>query len=265
VLHFAAQSHVDRSFGNSLTFTKNNVLGTHNLLEAARLSPHLRRFLHVSTDEVYGQAGSEGSEHEEGHSESTLLQPTNPYAATKAAAELIVQAYHKSYKLPTIITRGNNVYGPHQFPEKVIPKFILQLLKGIPCTIHGNGNQKRSFIYVSDVVEAFDVILHQGQVGLIYNIGTEMEITTMTLAKKLISLLGLESKAQELINHTPDRLFNDFRYSINFDLLTSLGWKAKVNWEEGLKKTLEWYKNTNIEEWFKGTESILAAHPETKI
>jgi len=260
IMHFAAQSHVDRSFGNSLTFTENNILGTHNLLEAARLCPTLKRFLHVSTDEVYGEAGSEGKEGEE-HHEATLLQPTNPYAATKAGAELLVQSYNKSYKLPTVITRGNNVYGPGQYPEKVIPKFILQLKSGIPCTIHGNGNQKRSFIYISDVANAFDTILHKGTVGNIYNIGTSREITMLSVANELVKLMKLEGKEKQLIQHTQDRLFNDFRYAVNFDKINALGWSAKVSWEEGLKKTLEWYTSRDMHDYFEGVESILSAHP----
>jgi dTDP-glucose 4,6-dehydratase len=159
IMHFAAQTHVDNSFGNSIQFTKNNVLGTHVLLECAKVNK-IRRFIHVSTDEVYGE-----SSFADGVIENTMLQPTNPYAATKAGAEYLVKSYYKSFQLPTIITRGNNVYGPHQFPEKIIPKFIGLLHRKKPCYIHGTGEHKRSYLYVEDVARAFDIILHCGKPG----------------------------------------------------------------------------------------------------
>jgi len=259
ILHFAAQTHVDNSFGNSFQFTENNIMGTHILLEAAKVCK-IKRFIHVSTDEVYGEAGNEQKESEQ-HHESTLLQPTNPYAATKAGAEFLVQAYHKSFQLPTIITRGNNVYGPHQFPEKLIPKFICLLAKNKPCFIHGKGTHKRSFIYVDDVVNAFDTILHKGHLGQIYNIGTNTEISNLNVAKSLIRLFCLTDRESEFLMFVGDRPFNDFRYAVNFDKLSALGWKAKVSWEEGLQKTKDWYVKRIGDSYWPSLDTVLVAHP----
>lgn len=264
IIHFAAQTHVDNSFGNSFEFTENNIRGTHTLLEAAKAYGKIKRFIHVSTDEVYGEAGSEDNEAEE-HTESTLLQPTNPYAATKAGAEFLVHAYHRSFAIPTIITRGNNVYGPRQYPEKLIPKFICLLSKNKPCCIHGNGNNKRSFIYVDDTVTAFDTILHKGSIGQIYNIGVTIEHSNLEVAKDLIKIFGLQDKESEYITYVENRLFNDFRYGMNSDKLRKLGWKQEVDWEEGLKKTVDWYMNNVLKEqdkpWWDGYESALVPHP----
>jgi dTDP-glucose 4,6-dehydratase len=180
IIHAAAQTHVDNSFGNSFTFTENNVMGTHVLLETAK-THGIRRFIHVSTDEVYGSS----YEDDPRHVESDALEPTNPYAATKAAAENIVKSYYRSFKLPVIITRGNNVYGPHQYPEKLVPKFTRRLLKGLPCCIHGDGSNSRHFIYVEDVAAAFITILHKGIVGETYNIGCEEEYTNLDVRSVL--------------------------------------------------------------------------------
>lgn len=156
IMHFAAQTHVDNSFGNSLAFTQSNILGTHVLLECAKSCSSIKRFIHVSTDEVYG----EGEDFEtDPMSEDHVLEPTNPYAATKAGAEFLVKSYFRSFNLPCLITRGNNVYGPHQFPEKLIPKFTNQLMRGQQLTIHGDGTNTRNFLYVEDVATAFDTIL----------------------------------------------------------------------------------------------------------
>jgi len=270
VLHFAAQTHVDNSFGNSIQFTQNNILGTHVLLEAAKVQK-VQRFIHVSTDEVYGEAGSEGNEGES-HTETSILQPTNPYAATKAGAEFLVQAYHKSFGLPTIITRGNNVFGPRQYPEKLIPKCITLFLRGKPCYIHGNGNNKRSFIFVDDVVSAFDTILHKGITGELYNIGIATERSNISVAKDILKIFGLQEKEKELIQYVPDRPFNDFRYAIHSEKLERLGWSPKVSWEEGLQKTVAWYReilsNGDAKQWWDDDiESVLVPHPrkETKI
>jgi dTDP-glucose 4,6-dehydratase len=170
VMHFAAQTHVDNSFGNSLAFTMNNTYGTHVLLEAARVYGKIRRFINVSTDEVYGEA-SVGSE--VGLHEHSTLEPTNPYSAAKAGAEMMVKAYITSYHLPCIITRGNNVYGPHQFPEKLIPKFTLRAHRGMDLPVHGEGGSVRSYLYVTDVAQAYILVLHKGVIGDTYNIGTQ--------------------------------------------------------------------------------------------
>ena len=169
VIHFAACSFVDASFGNSIEFTKSNVLGTHNLLESCKsLGNQIKRFIHVSTDEVYQQVHPDSSYL---CSESSILDPQNPYAASKAAAECIVRSYYHSFKLPIIMTRSSNVIGPRQFLEKIIPKFTTRILNGLTCCIHGDGSHRRSYIYIDDVCEAFDIILHKGVTGEIYNIG----------------------------------------------------------------------------------------------
>jgi len=251
ILHFAAQTHVDNSFGNSFQFTENNILGTHTLLEAAKVHG-IKRFVHVSTDEVYGEIEEgEGIEH------STILQPTNPYAATKAGAEFLVLAYHNSFKLPTIITRGNNVYGPHQYPEKLIPKVICLLSQDKPCFIHGDGSNQRNFLYVDDVASAFDTITHKGVVGNVYNIGTDFEISNLEVAKTIITLFGLDHT--KYIQYVENRPFNDCRYKINSDKLKALGWSPKVSWEDGLKRTIEWYK-TNKGNW-TNIQQALVPHP----
>jgi len=256
IMHFAAQTHVDNSFGNSFAFTNANIYGTHVLLESAKNCDTIRRFIHVSTDEVYG----EGEDFETAPmQEEHVLEPTNPYAATKAGAEFLVKSYLRSFKLPCLITRGNNVYGPHQFPEKLIPKFTNQLLRDLPVTLHGDGQNTRNFLYVVDVARAFDVILHKGQVGHIYNIGGENEKPNVQVAKDLIELLGKKDRTEELITFVPDRKFNDLRYTINSSKLHKLGWKEEMSWEEGLKTTVEWYmKNTYR---YGNIDQALVAHP----
>lgn len=262
VMHFAAQSHVDASFKNSFQFTETNIFGTHVICEAIRNSKQIKRFIHVSTDEVYGETVSLQETTEE-----AILKPTNPYSASKAGAELIVQAYYKSFQLPIIITRGNNVYGPRQYPEKVIPKFICLLAQNKPCTIHGNGLNKRSFIYVDDVANAFDKILHYGQIGEVYNIGTDFEKSTLDLAKDLLELIPsyFPIDTKDKLIFVEDRPYNDFRYSMNYDKLKNLGWTQKVDWQTGLRLTIEWYKNNVIaspnEYWERWTTAL---HPHPK-
>ena len=260
ILHAAAQTHVDNSFGNSFAFTENNVMGTHVLIECAK-NHGIQRFIHVSTDEVYGSSYAEDPR----HVESDALEPTNPYAATKAAAENIVKSYYRSFKLPVIITRGNNVYGPHQYPEKVIPKFVRRLLNGMPCCIHGDGSNSRHFIYVSDVADAFVTIMHKGVDGETYNIGCDVELTNLEVAEKLVHALKPEVKdAHEHITFVDDRAFNDVRYYISSDKLHSLGWHPKVGFEDGLQKTINWYAKVSKDWWEIGTDSALSAHPVPK-
>jgi dTDP-glucose 4,6-dehydratase len=193
VMHFAAQTHVDNSFGNSLQFTDVNVKGTHTLLESVRMinsasdtTNQVKRFIHVSTDEVYGEVGIDAPR----CTEQATLQPTNPYSSSKCAAEYLVKSYGTSFKLPYIITRGNNVFGPKQFPEKLIPKCISLLAQGKPCYVHGDGTNRRSFLYIDDVVSAFDTILHRGQLGQVYNIGTTEEYENIEVIKTLIQLFA---------------------------------------------------------------------------
>jgi UDP-glucose 4,6-dehydratase len=188
-----------------------------------------------------------------------VLEPTNPYAATKAGAEFLAKSYHRSFGMPIIITRGNNVYGPHQYPEKLIPKFINQLMRGRAVTLHGTGSNKRNFLYVEDVARAFEIILFKSKVGLIYNIGGTNERANIDVAKDLIRLSGHEAKESELLTFVEDRVFNDLRYSINSDRLFQLGWRELVSWEEGLYETFQWYQKNSSR--FGDIESALQAHP----
>jgi dTDP-glucose 4,6-dehydratase len=199
------QTHVDNSFGNSLAFTMNNTCGTHALLEAARKHGKIRRFINVSTDEVYGES-SLGREF--GCDETSTLEPTNPYSAAKAGAEMMVKSYMTSYKLPCITTRGNNVYGPQQFPEKLIPKMTLLASRGSMLPVHGDGNAVRSYLHVRDVARAFDTVLHKGVIGEIYNIGTQKERSVNEVVGAIAQHFNLGKKH---ITHVPDRAFNDQR------------------------------------------------------
>ena len=239
VIHFAAQSHVQRSFDDSLAFTYDNVLGTHMLIECCRVYGGIQRFIHVSTDEVYGE--SMNTTEEQHKTEKSILCPTNPYAATKAGAELIVQAYAHSYKMPIIITRGNNVYGPNQHHEKVIPRFIQQLKRGEKVTIQGNVSAVLGFLHARDTAEAFSLILERGVVGEIYNIGTEEECSVLDLARLLIRLIHKVEvgECDSWITYIEDRPFNDQRYYISNDKLRSLGWSVKTDFVAGLKQLIQ--------------------------
>ncbi|MCO5566916.1 hypothetical protein L7F22_020600 [Adiantum nelumboides] len=254
ILHFAAQTHVDNSFGNSFEFTHNNVYGTHVLLEAAKLmGGQIRRFIHVSTDEVYGEAEADAPV---GNHESCRLLPTNPYSATKASSEMLAMAYGTSYNLPVIITRGNNVYGPNQYPEKLISKFIALTMHGKPLPIHGDGSNARSYLYIEDVVEAFDLILHKGTPGQAYNIGTKEEKTVLDVAKDICMLFKVDPS--KVIQFVKNRPFNDKRYFLDGTKLQALGWRQRTTWEDGLRKTKDWYVSNP--EWWGDISSALVSH-----
>ena len=257
-MHFAAQTHVDNSFGNSLAFTMNNTYGTHVLLEASRSYGKIRRFINVSTDEVYGET-SLGSE--TGLDENSKMEPTNPYSAAKAGAEMLARAYITSYKMPIIITRGNNVYGPHQFPEKLIPKFTLLASRGMDLPIHGDGSARRSYLFVEDVARAFDCVLHKGQTGETYNIGTQKERTVLEVAQAIAKIFKLDSSK---IKHVRDRAFNDPRYFIcDQKLNKEMGWHEETEFEEGLQRTVDWYLYNGFSNYWKDAEveQALCAHP----
>uniref|UniRef100_A0A6P3YZ77 UDP-glucose 4,6-dehydratase n=1 Tax=Ziziphus jujuba TaxID=326968 RepID=A0A6P3YZ77_ZIZJJ len=258
IMHFAAQTHVDNSFGNSFEFTNNNIYGTHVLLEACKVTQRIKRFIHVSTDEVYGETDMET---DIGNPEASQLLPTNPYSATKAGAEMLVMAYHRSYGLPIITTRGNNVYGPNQYPEKLIPKFILLAMKGEKLPIHGNGSNVRSYLYCEDVAEAFDVILHKGVIGHVYNIGTKKERRVLDVAEDICKLFGLDTK--EVIDFVQDRPFNDQRYFLDDQKLKKLGWDERTPWHEGLRMTMEWY--TRNPDWWGNVAAALNPHPRISL
>lgn len=235
VIHFAAQSHVQLSFDDSLQFTKDNILGTHILLECARKYGKIERFIHVSTDEVYGESMNQVDENCK--TEQSILCPTNPYAATKAGAELIAQSYNHSYKMPIIISRGNNVFGPNQYPEKLVPRFIQQLKLGKKVTIQGKGTSVRAFLHAYDTATAFEAILEKGIIGEIYNIGCDegMEYSVMQVAKILIEMIKGTTDYKQWIEYIEDRPFNDQRYYISNEKLKALGWSIKYSFEEGLK------------------------------
>jgi dTDP-glucose 4,6-dehydratase len=239
---------VDNSFSNPVQYTQDNIVGTHILLECVRKYGDIKKFIHVSTDEVYGESMSVETDIK---SEKSKLNPTNPYAATKASAEMLVNSYVYSYNLPIIITRGNNVYGPRQYPEKLIPKFINLLLENKKCTIHGEGLTERSFLYVDDVVKAFECVLFKGKIGEIYNIGTGFEYSVMEIARRLITQifetdLSRPNEMDRYIEYVEDRKYNDKRYNISFNKLLALGWKQEVFIEDGLRKTIEYYRKKYI-------------------
>ena len=236
VIHFAAQSHVQNSFDDSLQFTRDNILGTHVLLECCRKYGKLTKFIHVYTDEVYGESMNNINElHKTEHS---ILCPTNPYAATKASAELIAQSYNHSYKMPIVITRGNNVYGPNQYPEKLIPRFIQLLQNDKKVTIQGNGSAVRAFLHTEDTVRAFETILEKGVIGEIYNIGCddEMEYSVLDVAKMLIKKIKDTNDYNEWITYIEDRPFNDQRYYISNQKVKQLGWNISMTFEEGISQ-----------------------------
>ena len=237
VIHLAAESHVDNSISDPTLFAKTNVLGTLNLLESFRYHSS-GRFHHVSTDEVYGE--SMLSLEENMKTERSLLCPTNPYAATKAGAELIAQSYYHSYKMPIIITRGNNVYGPNQYPEKLIPKFIMHLLNNEKVTIQGDGSCVRAFLHSHDVARAFELILEKGKIGEIYNIGSDedSEYSVLDVAKLLIRLLKNNQNYDNWIRYIEDRPFNDKRYYISNQKMKDLGWDIKISFDEGIKSLI---------------------------
>ncbi len=235
VIHFAAQSHVQNSFDDSLQFTRDNILGTHVLLECCRKYGKIEKFVHVSTDEVYGE--SMNSVDEKHKTEHSILCPTNPYAATKAGAELIAQSYNHSYNMPIIISRGNNVYGPNQFPEKLIPRFISLLQDDRQVTIQGDGSVVRAFLHAEDTARAFECILKKGVVGEIYNIGCDegMEYTVLDVTKRLISRIQKTVEYDNWITYIEDRPFNDQRYYISNQKLKDLGWTITIPFEKGLE------------------------------
>ncbi|XP_073058343.1 trifunctional UDP-glucose 4,6-dehydratase/UDP-4-keto-6-deoxy-D-glucose 3,5-epimerase/UDP-4-keto-L-rhamnose-reductase RHM3-like [Primulina eburnea] len=254
IMHFAAQTHVDNSFGNSFEFIKNNVYGTCVLLEACKVFGKIKRFVHVSTDEVYGETDENATV---GNHEASQLLPTNPYSASKAGAEMLVMAYGRSYGLPVIITRGNNVYGPHQFPEKLVPKFILLAMKGKPLPIHGDGSNVRSYLYCEDVAEAFEIVLHRGEVGHVYNVGTDEEKRVLDVATDICRLFSLDPS--ETIKFVENRPFNDQRYFLDTQKLKKLGWSERTKWENGLRKTMEWYVRNF--DWWGDVSAALLPHP----
>lgn len=244
IINFAAESHVDRSITGPEIFIDTNVKGTLNLLQCAKNSK-IERYLQVSTDEVYGTLGKTGYFYE-----TTPLAPNSPYSASKASADMLVRAYYETYKMPCLTTRCSNNYGPYQYPEKLIPFFISQLLKGEKVPVYGDGLNVRDWLYVYDHCEAIDTVLHKGRIGEVYNIGGHNEKTNMEITHLILDAMG---KDESSIKYVQDRLGHDRRYAISNDKITSeLGWKPSVTFEEGIKITIDWYLNN--QDWMKSIE-----------
>ncbi len=233
VVHFAAESHVDRSIDDPREFLDSNILGTQTLLEAARRAG-VTRFLQVSTDEVYGSLGPTGL-----FCEDTPLAPNSPYAASKAAADLVCRAYHHTYGFPVLITRCSNNYGPYQFPEKLIPLMIANALEGRPLPIYGDGRNVRDWLYVRDHCEAVDVVLRRGRPGEIYNVGGNNEMQNIQIVRLLLELLG---KDESQIAFVKDRPGHDRRYAIDATRIRDeLGWAPRHRFRDGIRATVDWY------------------------
>ena len=255
VVNFAAESHVDRSIENPQLFLMTNILGTQNLLDAARRAwvtgkdesgyPTWRngvRYHQVSTDEVYGSLGAEGF-----FTEKTPLCPHSPYSASKTSADMVVMAYHDTYKMPVTITRCSNNYGPYHFPEKLIPLMISRALADEELPVYGNGENVRDWLHVSDHCEAIDLIIHKGKVGEVYNIGGHNERTNLQVVQTILKALD---KPESLIKYVKDRPGHDRRYAIDpTKIETELGWKPKYNFDTGIAQTIQWYLDN--EDWWK--------------
>jgi dTDP-glucose 4,6-dehydratase len=233
VVNFAAATHVDRSVLEPEIFTKTNILGTHILLEAAR-KYRIKRFEHISTDEVYGTI-KEGK-----FKETNSLLPNSPYAASKAGADLLVRAYYKTFGLPVLITRSSNNFGPYQYPEKMIPLFITNLLENNKVPLYGTGKNIRDWLYVLDNCAGIDIVLHKGEIGEIYNIGGSNEKTNLEITKIILKELN---KDESCIKYVKDRPGHDFRYAVDAGRIRQFGWKSKYRFAEVLKETIKWYQN----------------------
>jgi dTDP-glucose 4,6-dehydratase len=240
VVNFAAESHVDNSISGPMEFYVTNVLGTVNLLNGVVKENPKARFLQVSTDEVYGQLGDEGL-----FTEETPLDPSSPYSSSKASADTAVLAYHRTYGIDSLITRCSNNYGPYQYPEKLIPLLISNIIDGKKLPIYGNGKNVRDWIHVIDHCRGINTVLHHGESGEVYNIGSNNEVANIDIAKKIIDYMGAGE-----IEYVDDRPGHDYRYAIDSTkILRELGWMPKYNFEDGLVETIEWYKDN--EDWWR--------------
>ncbi|MBU9889861.1 MAG: dTDP-glucose 4,6-dehydratase, partial [Candidatus Omnitrophica bacterium] len=232
VVHFAAETHVDRSIESADAFLRTNILGTASLLEASRACG-IKRFVHMSTDEVYGSIAKGFVD------ERARLLPNSPYAASKAAADLLVRSFRETFAHPAMIVRCTNNYGPYQFPEKVIPLFITNLLAGQTVPLYGNGKNRRDWIFVEDACRAVLLVLEKGKAGEIYNVGAHQEMSNLELT---MALLRHFKKGKEMIRHVPDRPGHDLRYALNFNKLRKLGFRPRWNFQKGLAETVRWYR-----------------------
>jgi len=243
VVNFAAETHVDRSIRNANPFLVTNVLGTHSMLETAK-ELSVKKFIHISTDEVYGALGNNNKGK---FTEKTRLAPNSPYAASKASADLLMRSYYETYKLPVIIVRPSNNYGYYQFPEKFIPLMITNLLSGRPVPVYGKGENVRDWCFVEDTCAAIDRVMHKGQAGEIYNAGGNCEVKNIDIAKKVLGIMGQDER---YIKFVKDRPGHDYRYALdNSKIKRELGWKPSIKIDEGLEKTIRWYKDN--EWWWK--------------
>ena len=238
VVHFAAETHVDRSILSAGEFITTDVFGTFVLLEAAREAGRLRRFVQISTDEVYGSVPEGASK------ETDELRPRNPYSASKAGADRLAYSYFATYGVPVVITRASNNYGPYQFPEKVIPLFVTNALDDIPVPLYGDGLNERDWLHVDDHCRAVDMLIEAGRSGEVYNIGGGNHVRNVDLTRRI---LELAEKGAELIRHVPDRPGHDRRYALDTSKLRSLGWTPQVPFEQGLAETVQWYRRN---EWW---------------
>jgi len=239
VFHFAAESHVDNSIKDPYIFTKTNVLGTHVLLEQARKNK-VKKFIHISTDEVYGSVEKGSSK------EDDLFEPNSPYSASKAAAEHLARSYYVTFKLPVIITRSSNNFGPYQYPEKLIPLFVTNLVDGKKVPLYGDGLNIRDWLYVEDNCGAIDFVAENGKVGEAYNIGGGNEIPNIEITKTLIQETGRD---ESFIEYVDDRSGHDRRYSLDTTKIRSLGWKPRFNFRTAIRETVKWYKDND--KWWR--------------
>ena len=252
IINFAAETHVDRSISNPKPFIETNIFGTYSLLEASKELEKL--FIHVSTDEIYGDLEKDAKP----FSEIDNLKPSNPYAATKASADLLVQSYVRTYKNNCIITRCTNNFGPFQFPEKLIPKTIIRAQKNLKIPLYGDGSQLRSWIFVLDHVSAIDLIAQKGISGQIYNISSWNEISNKNIVTKILEKM---EKSPDLIEYVSDRPGHDKRYSINFEKIESeLGWSPKFDFENALETTVAWYRDNP--KWWEPLVNEQTLHPQ---
>ena len=238
VVHFAAETHVDRSILAAGDFIRTDVEGTFVLLEAARQAKALRRFVQISTDEVYGSVATGSSK------ETDELRPRNPYSASKAGADRLAYSYWATYDVPVVITRASNNYGPYQFPEKVIPLFVTNAIDDIPVPLYGDGKNVRDWLHVDDHCRGVDLLIEQGVNGEVYNIGGGNDVMNVDLTRRILAALG---KPASLIKAVPDRPGHDRRYSLDTAKLRGLGWRPQVSFETGLRETVEWYRGN---EWW---------------
>ena len=251
IINFAAESHVDRSIANPKPFLDTNILGTYSILEATRKFD--KQFIHVSTDEIYGDAYGQSS-----FDENSQINPSNPYAATKAAADHLVSSYHRTYGINCITTRCTNNFGSYQFPEKLIPKTIIRSIKNLKIPLYGDGMQIRSWIYVNDHVQAIENLISKGKPGNVYNITAYEEITNKTIVEKILDIL---EKPHSMIEHVGDRPGHDKRYSINCSKIENeIGWKHQYNFDDALKQTVTWYLDN--QSWWEPLIDENTLHPQ---